>query len=70
MVSTRKANDLVSVFVYIDLDSIHQGPFWRTVILYGSGIASMLAGGSVMHGLLKPDLTLPPVKLPEEAQSE
>jgi hypothetical protein len=35
------------------------GPFWRSMVLYGSGIASMLAGGSFVHSILKPDLTVP-----------
>jgi hypothetical protein len=35
------------------------GPFWRSMVLYGSGIASMLAGGSFVHTILKPDLTIP-----------
>mmetsp|Transcript_18960 Transcript_18960/g.47654 ORF Transcript_18960/g.47654 Transcript_18960/m.47654 type:complete len:86 (-) Transcript_18960:691-948(-) len=35
--------------------------FWRTSLVYVAGLASMLAGASIVHSILKPDLTLPSV---------
>ena len=33
---------------------------WRSAAIGFCGIASMLAGGSVVHQFFSPDLTLPP----------
>mmetsp|Transcript_2724 Transcript_2724/g.9559 ORF Transcript_2724/g.9559 Transcript_2724/m.9559 type:complete len:87 (+) Transcript_2724:240-500(+) len=37
----------------------------RYVIIYAAGLASMLAGASVVHAIMKPDLTLPEVPTPD-----
>lgn len=36
--------------------------FLRVVVLYVSAVAGLLAGASVVHAVMKPDLTLPSVE--------
>lgn len=46
--------------------------FTKTMVVYASAVLSMFAGASVVHTILKPDMTVPtvPPTLPNKAKQE